>query len=296
MQHIIEDPSPNFGPRRGARRVELVVIHYTAMARGAEALARLKDPAAEVSAHYFVSPGGEVRRLVAEDMRAWHAGVAVWGGVRDVNSRSIGIELDHRGHDGGNPPFAEPQMRALETLLAGLLARHALPAAAVLGHSDVAPDRKVDPGEKFDWRRLARAGLSVWLDPTAMVAGAADAGAFQEAATAVRLWRAPERDLVRRHADGSGGVPAPVPAGGARGCSGCAQRGAHAGAGRALAGGGERRLSPERGALARPLRPARAPARHLPHPPMLPLHGLDRLAWPTGRRRAGARALLVRCR
>ncbi|MDZ4089183.1 MAG: N-acetylmuramoyl-L-alanine amidase [Tabrizicola sp.] len=151
-------PSPNFGERRGRGRVELVVLHYTAMPSCAAALDRLCDPAAEVSAHYLIDGDGTVLSLVEEAARAWHAGAGEWSGADDVNSRSIGIELANTGRD----PFAEPQMTALERLLAGILDRHALPPKAVIGHSDMAPDRKGDPGPRFDWRRLALQGLSVW--------------------------------------------------------------------------------------------------------------------------------------
>lgn len=150
-------PSPNFGDRRG-RRVELVVLHYTAMASCAEALARLCDPRAEVSAHYLLAEDGTVLSLVDEAARAWHAGAGAWRGEGDVNSRSIGIELANPG----DRPFPAPQMRALEGLLADLLQRHALPPGAVIAHSDLAPDRKGDPGPCFDWRRLALQGLAVW--------------------------------------------------------------------------------------------------------------------------------------
>jgi N-acetylmuramoyl-L-alanine amidase len=153
-------PSPNFGDRRGGIRPELVVIHYTAMPSCAEALERLCDPAAEVSAHYLIDTDGTVLSLVPEEARAWHAGAGSWGGRGDVNSRSIGIELANAGAE----PFAAPQMVALEGLLRGVLARWSLPPQAVIGHSDMAPDRKGDPGPRFDWRRLALAGLSVWPD------------------------------------------------------------------------------------------------------------------------------------
>lgn len=150
-------PSPNFGDRRG-RQVELVVLHYTAMATCAEALERLRDPAAEVSAHYLIDADGTLMSLVDEGARAWHAGAGIWGGQDDVNSRSIGIELANPG----DRPFPEPQMAALERLLRDILHRHGLPPEAVIAHSDMAPDRKCDPGRRFDWRRLALQGLSVW--------------------------------------------------------------------------------------------------------------------------------------
>lgn len=153
--------SPNFGERRGGARVELVVLHYTAMPTCAAALERLCDPLAEVSAHYLIAADGTVLALVDEAARAWHAGAGEWQGAGDVNSRSIGIELANTGAE----PFAEPQMAALEGLLSGVLARHGLGPEAVIGHSDMAPDRKGDPGPRFDWRRLALRGLSIWPEP-----------------------------------------------------------------------------------------------------------------------------------
>ncbi|MCP4822415.1 MAG: N-acetylmuramoyl-L-alanine amidase [Shimia sp.] len=157
---IIEYPSPNFGPRRDGLRPELVVLHYTAMATAEAALDRLCDPAPEVSAHYLICEKGRVFRLVDEKMRAWHAGAGTWQGKADINSRSIGIELDNRG----THPFSEPQMAALETLLPAIMTRWSIPASGVIGHSDMAPGRKFDPGPSFDWRRLARQGLAIWPD------------------------------------------------------------------------------------------------------------------------------------
>ncbi len=139
----------------------MVVIHFTAMRSCAAALDRLCDPAVEVSAHYLISDHGAVHALVPEPLRAWHAGAGSWGGVTDVNSRSIGIELDNDGAS----PFTEPLMHALEVLLCDILRRHAIPPHRVIGHSDMAPGRKIDPGPRFDWRRLARQGLSVWPVP-----------------------------------------------------------------------------------------------------------------------------------
>ena len=150
-------PSPNFGDRRG-QRPRLVVIHYTAMASCAEARDRLCDPAAEVSAHWLVDRDGGAESLVDEAFRAWHAGAGAWGGQGDVNSRSVGIEIDNPG----DRPFTEPQMAALERLLPQIMARWSIPASGVIGHSDMAPDRKRDPGPRFDWRRLARQGLAIW--------------------------------------------------------------------------------------------------------------------------------------
>lgn len=153
--------SPNFGPRRDGLRPELVVLHYTAM-DGCEAAARaLCDPVREVSAHYLISEAGEVTALVDEEMRAWHAGAGEWAGRADVNSRSIGIELSNTGHT----PFAARQIAALEALLPGILSRWQIRPEGVIAHSDMAPGRKIDPGPRFDWLRLARQGLSVWPEP-----------------------------------------------------------------------------------------------------------------------------------
>lgn len=181
MTDIRDHLSPNSGPRRGSAAPSLVVIHHTAMASAEAALARLCDPAAEVSAHYLITESGEVVRLVPEELRAWHAGAGEWAGAGDVNSRSVGIELANPGPLEGSPPYAEAQMRALEALLPGIMARWGIAPEGVIAHSDMAPERKQDPGAKFDWRRLALGGLSVWLDPEP-AEGAADAAAFQAAA------------------------------------------------------------------------------------------------------------------
>lgn len=140
------------------------MIHHTAMLSAEAALARLRDAAAEVSAHWLIAEDGRVWRLVDEAMRAWHAGAGSWGGQGDVNSRSIGIELANPGPLAGFPPFPEPQMAALEALLDGVAARWGIAARAVIAHSDMAPGRKADPGPRFDWRRLALAGRAVWAE------------------------------------------------------------------------------------------------------------------------------------
>jgi N-acetylmuramoyl-L-alanine amidase len=176
----VERSSPNFGPRRGGARPELIVLHYTAMPCAA-ALARLTDAAAEVSAHWLVAEDGRVFWLVDEAERAWHAGAGSWGGRGDVNSRSIGIELVNSGPLDGFPPYPEPQMAALEALLDGVMGRWGIPAAGVIGHSDMAPGRKADPGPKFDWRRLARGGRAAW---PAAAAGDGGWAAFEAAAAA----------------------------------------------------------------------------------------------------------------
>lgn len=149
-------PSPNCGPRRNGLRPTLIVIHYTAMETAQAALERLCDPQAEVSAHYLIGGQGDVCQMVEEAQRAWHAGAGEWRGMDDINSRSIGIELDNRGHH----PFSEPQMTALEDMLRGIMARWDIKPAGVIGHSDMAPGRKFDPGPYFDWSRLERQGLA----------------------------------------------------------------------------------------------------------------------------------------
>ncbi|MEJ6392222.1 N-acetylmuramoyl-L-alanine amidase [Gymnodinialimonas sp. 2305UL16-5] len=163
--------SPNFGPRRDGLTPTLVVLHYTAMSDCAAAARVLCDPAREVSAHYLIGRDGAVLDLVDEDQRAWHAGKGTWHGQGDVNSRSIGIELDNDGAS----PFSAPLMAALERLLPQILARWDIPPQGVIGHSDMAPGRKIDPGPRFDWRRLARQGLSIWPDvPDAHATGSSN--------------------------------------------------------------------------------------------------------------------------
>lgn len=171
---VIEHPSPNFGARRAGAAIDILLLHYTGMPTAAAARERLCDARAEVSAHYLIGEDGTVYRLVDEQMRAWHAGAGYWAGERDINSRSIGIELANPGHEFGYRPFPEPQMHALIELAHGILARHPIPPHRVLGHSDVAPGRKMDPGELFDWKRLARAGIGVWPDAGPLPALAPD--------------------------------------------------------------------------------------------------------------------------
>ena len=146
-------PSPNFDERK--LPISMVVLHYTEMKPVETALDRLCDPEAKVSAHYCITEEGEIVRLVDEEKRAWHAGVSYWRGHKDVNSASIGIELDHPGHAGGYRPFADKQFEALVPLLHRIVNTYDIPRANVVGHSDVAPGRKIDPGELFPWDRLA---------------------------------------------------------------------------------------------------------------------------------------------
>ncbi len=157
-------PSENRGERIGGP-ADMLILHYTGMPTAEGALARLRDPAAEVSAHYLVFEDGRVAQLVPEAERAWHAGRGFWAGLTDINSRSIGIEIVHPGHDGGLPPYPTAQIESVILLCADILARTRIPAARVLAHSDVAPARKEDPGENFPWDRLAAAGIGHWVAP-----------------------------------------------------------------------------------------------------------------------------------
>lgn len=168
--------SPNCNERK--LPVSMVVLHYTGMKSADEALARMCDPAAEVSAHYMIDEEGLVTSLVPEDKRAWHAGRSYWRGVTDVNSASIGIELVNPGHEWGYRPFPEPQMDALLPLLADIIDRHDIPRANVVGHSDIAPTRKLDPGEYFDWARLGQLGLALEIPRAKMNLFYDNPGAF----------------------------------------------------------------------------------------------------------------------
>ena len=161
-------PSPNANDRRMA--VSMLVLHYTGMRDAGVALQRLADPSSGVSAHWLVDEDGGVVSLVPEARRAWHAGVACWRGIRDINSASVGIEIVNPGHAGGLPPFPGRQMDAVAALSRDVLARHGILQRHVLGHSDVAPQRKQDPGELFDWRWLASQGVGLWPPPRAPAA------------------------------------------------------------------------------------------------------------------------------
>jgi N-acetylmuramoyl-L-alanine amidase len=168
---IRERPSPNHDSRgeviAGTPRIDTLVLHYTGMQGAVAALDRLCDPDAKVSAHYVVDEDGTVWRLVPEERRAWHAGASSWLGQTGLNAVSIGIEIVNPGHEGGYRPFPEAQMRAVEVLSRDIVARRAIRPHRVVGHSDIAPTRKSDPGELFDWPRLARAGIGLWPPPAA---------------------------------------------------------------------------------------------------------------------------------
>lgn len=161
----IDRPSPNHGPRPEGVGVELLILHYTGMPTAESALSRLCEPAAQVSAHYTVDEDGTVYAHVPEDRRAWHAGLSSWRGRADVNSRSIGIEIVNPGHEFGYRPFPAAQMAAVADLCLDIMGRHGIAPADVLGHSDIAPARKEDPGELFDWPGLAARGIGLWPQP-----------------------------------------------------------------------------------------------------------------------------------
>jgi N-acetylmuramoyl-L-alanine amidase len=162
----LDYPSPNFDDRPADVPIDMLVLHYTGMPCAEAALARLCDATAEVSAHYVIDEDGRCHALVAESDRAWHAGRSAWRGHANVNARSIGIELVNPGHEFGYRPFPARQMASLISLAKGILERHPIPPRNVVGHSDVAPWRKEDPGELFDWRELAAHGIGLWpTDP-----------------------------------------------------------------------------------------------------------------------------------
>lgn len=176
---ISERPSPNHDSRgdvaeslgAGTPRIDMLVLHYTGMQSAEAALDRLCDPESKVSAHYVVEEDGAVWRLVQEERRAWHAGVSFWLDETTLNTVSIGVEIVNPGHEWGYRPFPEAQMQAVEALCRDIVARRRIPAHRIVAHSDIAPARKTDPGELFDWRRLARAGIGLWPEPAAELPG-----------------------------------------------------------------------------------------------------------------------------
>jgi N-acetylmuramoyl-L-alanine amidase len=170
---VIELPSPNHGPRPDGVGVDILVIHFTGLPTAAIALDRLTHPESGVSAHYTIDEDGTIYRHVAEHRRAWHAGAGCWGGCRDINGCSIGVELVNPGHEYGYRRFPAVQLNAFTELARDILSRHAIPPRRVLGHSDTAPARKQDPGELFPWRSLARDGIGVWPEPDPADDGAA---------------------------------------------------------------------------------------------------------------------------
>ncbi len=161
---MIDAPSPNYDDR--SLPVSMLVLHYTGMRTGAEALERLRNPAAKVSAHYLLEEDGRIFSLVKENKRAWHAGLGHWRGITDINSASIGIELVNGGHDFDLPAYPEAQIDTLIALCRDIIKRHEIDAYNIVGHSDIAPDRKQDPGEHFPWLSLANAGIGLWPEVT----------------------------------------------------------------------------------------------------------------------------------
>jgi N-acetylmuramoyl-L-alanine amidase len=158
-------PSPNHDERAGGRNPDMVVLHYTGMEDGIAALDRLCDPLSKVSAHYLVFEDGRVVQMVQESRRAWHAGQSIWSNETDLNSCSIGIEIVNPGHDYDYPDFPKRQIAAVTTLCRGISTRNTIPPTRVLAHSDIAPSRKRDPGEKFPWRTLHDSGIGHWVNP-----------------------------------------------------------------------------------------------------------------------------------
>jgi N-acetylmuramoyl-L-alanine amidase len=196
---IIDLPSPNHDERGQA--VDMLILHYTGMQTAQAALDRLRDPVAAVSSHYVVDEDGTVFRLAPEDRRAWHAGVSHWRGHSALNGRSIGVEIVNPGHEWGYRDFPVLQLAAVCDLCIAVLARHAIPARNVVGHSDVAPDRKDDPGERFGWRALAENGVGLWpsdavdLGTTGVVRDAATLRPVRAALAEIGYRVAPEGGL-----------------------------------------------------------------------------------------------------
>ncbi|MBN06356.1 MAG: N-acetylmuramoyl-L-alanine amidase [Rhodospirillaceae bacterium] len=178
---LINHPSPNHDSREG-QMIDMLVLHYTGMQTLQAAIARLTDPKAQVSAHYLVTVSGDLICMVDEGERAWHAGVSYWRGATNINSRSIGVEIENPGHENGYRPFSDIQMDAVTRLCSDILSRHSIPARNVVGHSDVAPTRKTDPGELFDWPRLAGDGIGIWPDNKAAIDPGKDFDATAELA------------------------------------------------------------------------------------------------------------------
>jgi len=162
--HVAE----NREPRRGGVRPSLLILHYTGMSSAAKAIDWLARAESNVSCHYVIDEQGRITQLVPESLRAWHAGASYWRGETDINSHSIGIEIQNPGHQHGYPDFPAAQMRAVIALGKDITRRHGIAADAVLAHSDIAPSRKIDPGEKFDWALLARQGLGLWVRPSSV--------------------------------------------------------------------------------------------------------------------------------
>jgi N-acetylmuramoyl-L-alanine amidase len=181
-------PAVNHEPRKGGLTPSILLFHYTGMASAERALYWLCSAQSRVSCHYLIDEAGRIAQMVREELRAWHAGESFWAGETDINSASIGIEIQNPGHDDGYPAFPEPQMQAVISLSLDIIARHRIAPERVLAHSDVAPRRKSDPGEKFDWGRLAGVGIGHWIEPT-RIEGDAGLGAGDEGGEVEKLQR-----------------------------------------------------------------------------------------------------------
>jgi N-acetylmuramoyl-L-alanine amidase len=171
VQRIV--PAANWNVRREGLKPNLLLLHYTGMRSAEASIALLASEESGVSCHYVIGEDGTVTQMVPESLRAWHAGVSYWGGIEDINSCSIGIEIQNPGHDAGYPEFQDEQMRSVEALCLDIIERHRILPWRVLAHSDVAPGRKIDPGEKFDWARLAEKGVGHWTPPMPIEGGPA---------------------------------------------------------------------------------------------------------------------------
>ena len=215
------EASPNFDERTGLARPDMIVLHYTGMQFSQDAIMRLCDPKARVSSHYVVIENGSIVQLVPEVKRAWHAGISSWNGDTDINSRSIGIEICNPGHEFGYPDFPPRQIAAVITLCRSILTRNIVKPENIVAHSDVAPGRKQDPGEKFPWKRLAQSNIGLWVEPVAITEGPVlkpdDTGdkvvELQKALTELRLRHRCQRNLRRNNARRGYRIPAPLPPG-----------------------------------------------------------------------------------
>nr|HIL74870.1 N-acetylmuramoyl-L-alanine amidase [Rhodospirillales bacterium] len=162
MNKIISFPSPNYNDRPPGTEIDILVFHYTGMPKPAQALERMCDPDVKVSAHYLIDKDGQLFQLISEEKRAWHAGISSWRNNYNINDRSIGIELANPGHEFGYQKFPTRQIDTLIEIAKDIIKRHPVPARNIIGHSDIAPARKKDPGEFFDWHKLALKGIGYW--------------------------------------------------------------------------------------------------------------------------------------
>ncbi len=187
-------PSPNAGERRKGCRPHLILLHYTGMPSAEKAIRWLAHPKSKVSCHYVIDDSGEITQMVPEASRAWHAGASHWAGETDINSASIGIEIHNPGHEHGYPDFPAEQMQAVAALCRDIAERRAIRPESILAHSDVAPGRKIDPGEKFDWGLLADAGVGHWVEPAPLDCGGRSYAVNEQAADIAEV-----QELLRRY-------------------------------------------------------------------------------------------------